>query len=70
MAAAVVAVVGALAEGKPPRLLSASLGSTEGTDVVTVVLERVDGSRTAGAAVVKAGRAYAVARATWSALRA
>ena len=70
VAAAVVAVVGALAEGRPPRLLSASLGSTEGTEVVTVLVERVDGIRTAGAAVVKAGRAYAVARATWAALRA
>ena len=70
VAAAVVAVVGALAEGKPPRLLAATLGVTEGTEVVTVLLERVDMTRTAGAAVVKAGRAYAVARATWAALRA
>lgn len=70
VAAAVVAVVGALAEGRPPRLLSVTLGATEGTEVVTVLVERVDGTRTAGAAVVKAGRAYAVARATWAALRA
>ena len=69
VAAAVVAVVGALAEGKPPRLLAVTLGATEGTEVVTVLLERVDMTRTAGAAVVKAGRAYAVARATWAALR-
>jgi hypothetical protein len=70
VAAAVVAVVGALAEGRPPRLLTTMLGSAEGTEVVTVLVERVDGTRIAGAAVVKAGRPYAVARATWAALRA
>lgn len=69
VAAAVVAVVGALAEGRPPRLLATLLGSAEGTDVVTVLVERVDGPRIAGAAVVRAGRPYAVARATWAALR-
>ncbi len=69
VAGAVVAVVGALAEGRPPRLMTTMLGATEGTEVVTVLVERVDGTRIAGAAVVKAGRAYAVARATWAALR-
>ena len=70
VATAVVAVVGALAEGRPPRLLTTMLGSAEGTEVVTVLVERVDGTRIAGASVVKAGRPYAVARATWAALRA
>ncbi|MBI5157424.1 MAG: hypothetical protein HZA58_05345 [Acidimicrobiia bacterium] len=69
VAAAVVAVVGALADGRPPRLLTTLLGTAEGTEVVTVLVERVDATRVAGAAVVKAGRPYAVARATWSALR-
>jgi hypothetical protein len=69
VAAAVVAVVGALADGRPPRLLTTLLGAAEGTEVVTVLVERVDSTRIAGAAVVKAGRPYAVARATWSALR-
>lgn len=69
VAGAVVAVVGALAEGRPPRLLTTLLGGAEGTEVVTVLVERVDGTRIAGAAVVRAGRPYAVARATWSALR-
>jgi len=69
VAAAVVAVVGALADGRPPRLLTTLLGAAEGTEVVTVLVERVDGTRIAGAAVVRAGRPYAVARATWSALR-
>ena len=69
VAGAVVAVVGALAEGRPPRLLTTLLGEAEGTEVVTVLVERVDGTRIAGAAVVRAGRPYAVARATWSALR-
>ena len=69
VAAAVVAVVGALADGRPPRLLTTLLGAAEGTEVVTVLVERVDSTRIAGAAVVRAGRPYAVARATWSALR-
>lgn len=69
VAGAVVAVVGALADGRPPRLLTTLLGGAEGTEVVTVLVERVDGTRVAGAAVVRAGRPYAVARATWSALR-
>jgi hypothetical protein len=33
-----------------------------------VVMERPDGTREAGAAVVAASRAYALARATWRAL--
>jgi hypothetical protein len=70
VAAAVVAVVGALAVGKPPRLLSVSSQRAEGAEAVTVLLEQSDGRRVAGAAVVAAGRAYAVARATWAALHA
>ncbi len=39
----------------------------EGVDIVMIVLD-VDGRMTAGSAVVGAGRAFALARATWSAL--
>lgn len=70
VAAAVVAVVGALSEGRPPTLLSVTTEVVEGTEAVTVILQKVDGTRLAGASIVRAGRAYAVARATWSALHA
>lgn len=69
VAGAVVLAVGALAEGRPPRLLAATLGITDGTEVATVLVERSDGTRLAGACVVRAGRPYAIARATWAALR-
>jgi hypothetical protein len=39
----------------------------EGVDIVMIVLD-VDGRKAAGSAVVGAGRAFALARATWSAL--
>jgi len=66
---AVVAAVGALSEGKPQRLLWVSSETIDGTQVVTVLVERADKARLAGAAVVRAAKAYAVARATWTALR-
>jgi hypothetical protein len=69
VAAAVVAVVGAMVDGRPPQLVAISDTVADGTTVVTVTLERRDGNRAAGAAVVQSGRNYAVARATWSALR-
>ncbi len=69
VAEAVVAAVGALAEGRPQRLLWISSETVDGTTVVTVLVEKADGSRLAGAAVVRAAAAYAVARATWAALR-
>ena len=69
VAAAVVAVIGAMVEGRPPRLVAVTHSVAAGTEVVTVVLERRDGTRVAGAAAVWSGRPYAVARATWAALR-
>ncbi len=69
VAAAVVAAVGALVDGRAPQLVSVAFAVSGGSEVVTVVVERRDGSRHAGAAVVRAGRPYAVARATWAALR-
>jgi len=66
---AVVSAVGALADGHPPALVSVDGTVAGGSEVMTVVLERADGTRAAGAAVVKASKAFAVARATWSALR-
>lgn len=67
---AVVSAVGALAEGESPGLISVVFSDANDAEVVTVVAERSDGSTVAGAAVVRVGRPFAVARATWSALRA
>ena len=69
VAAAIVAAVGALAEGKPQRMLWMSAATVDGSEVVTVVVEKTDGSRVAGAAIVRAAKAYAVARAAFVALR-
>ncbi len=67
---AVVSAVGALADGEPPGLISVVFSDANDSEVVTVVAERADGSIVAGAAVVRVGRPFAVARATWAALRA
>ena len=67
---AVVSAVGALSDGRPPTLVDVERKAVDGTEIVTVIVERADGTRFAGSAVVRAGKAFAVARATWSALRA
>lgn len=66
---AVVAAVGALVEGRPARLIAMTVCEAEGSVAVTVILERHDGSRGAGSALVAAGRPYALARAVMAALR-
>jgi hypothetical protein len=50
-------------------VLALERSDVEGSLVVTVVLERADGSRGAGASVVRASQAFAVGKATWSAAR-
>lgn len=66
---ALVGAVAALAGLEPaPALVGAQNVEVEGTATVLVVLERVDGRRLAGAAVVEAGAPFALARAVWSAL--
>lgn len=70
VSAAIAAAVGALAEGRPQRLLWVGSETVDGSEVVTVVVEKTDGTRVAGAAIVRAAKAYAVARATFVALRA
>jgi len=69
MIEAVVSAVGGLADGRAPTLLAVERTRAEGSEVVTVVVERTDGWRGAGAAVVRASRAFAVGKATWTALR-
>lgn len=68
LVAAVIAAVGVLVTGAEPRVLSVEWASVEGSRAVTVVLEAPGGRRGAGAGLVWASRAYAVARAAWSAL--
>jgi hypothetical protein len=65
---AVVSAVSALVLEGPSALISAGWSVAGGEQVATVVMERPDGTREAGAAVVAASRAYALARATWRAL--
>jgi hypothetical protein len=69
MLAAVVAAVATLAEGRPPAVLALERTEVDGSLVVTVVLERADGSRGAGASVVRASQAFAAGKAAWSAAR-
>jgi hypothetical protein len=68
MAAAAIEAVGLLLQGAPPRVLAVDWLEANGSRVVTVVLDSAGGVRGAGAAVVRVSRAFAVARAAWSAL--
>ena len=68
LAAAVIAAAGMLIAGVEPRVLSLEWAIVEGSRAVTLVLEAPGGRRGAGAALVRASRAYAIARAAWSAL--
>ncbi len=68
MAAAAIEAVGLLLQGTLPRVLAVDWLEANGSRVVTVVLDSAAGVRGAGAAVVRVSRAFAVARAAWSAL--
>jgi len=68
LVAAVIAAVGMLVGGAEPRVLSVEWASVAGSRLLTTVLEEPGGRRGAGAALVRASPAYAVARAAWSAL--
>ncbi len=68
MATAAIEAVGLLLEGAPPRVVAIDWMEANGSRVVTVVLDSAGGARGAGAAVVRVSRAFAVARAAWSAL--
>jgi hypothetical protein len=68
--AAAQATVELAAPDTTPRVIAIVDASIEGVAVVTVMLEGVAGRRYAGSAVIQGSRAYAVARATWAALRA
>lgn len=68
LAAAVIEAVGELLVGGPPRVIAVDWATANGSRVVTVVLEAPGGARGAGAGLVRASRAYAIARAAWAAL--
>ncbi len=66
---AVVAAVAALAGQEPaPELVGTYEAEIGGTVAIVVMLERLDGRRLAGAAVVESGAPFALARAVWAAL--
>ena len=65
---AVIEAVGILLAGAPPRVIAVDWATANSSRVVTVVLEAPGGPKGAGAGLVRASRAYAVARAAWSAL--
>jgi hypothetical protein len=66
---AVVTAVGVVAEGRAPIPLLVTRATAEGSEAMTVILERDDGTRVAGAALTRASAAFAVARAAWVALQ-
>jgi len=66
---AVVAAVGTLADGRAPVPLLITRATAAGSEAMTVILEREDGTRVAGAALTRASASYAVARASWVALQ-
>ena len=68
LAAAVIEAVGLVLVGGPPRVIAIDWAAANGSQVVTVVLEAPGGAMGAGAGMVRASRAFAVARAAWSAL--
>ena len=68
LAEAVIEAVGILLVGAPARVIAVDWATANGSRVVTVVLEAPGGAKGAGAGLVRASRAYAVARAAWSAL--
>lgn len=68
LAEAVIEAVGTLLVGAPPRVIAVDWATADGLQVVTVVLEAPGGAKGAGAGLVRASRAYALARAAWQAL--
>ena len=67
--AAVVDAVAELTGSAPVRLLSISETAHNETPVLTVVMATADRGDVAGAAVQSGGRAFALARAAWAALK-
>lgn len=69
VARAVAEAVGRMVTGSPVTLVWSDTSGPEGSAAISVVVERSDGSRAAGASLIRAGFAAAAARAVWNALR-
>lgn len=66
---AVVFAVGRLRRERPlPRLVGVEIREVSGAPVLTVVLQRADGSRAVGAALVERGMPFTLGTAVWEAL--
>lgn len=65
---AIVEAVGALVATPPPEVVAVNDHVLDGTEVVLVVVEHADGTRSAGSAVVGIGRPFAVGLAGWRAV--
>lgn len=67
---AIVEAVGELLASPAPAVVAVNDHVVDGTDVILVVVEHAAGSRTAGCAVMAAGRPFAVGTAAWRAVSA
>jgi hypothetical protein len=65
---AIVEAVGGLSASPPPEVVAVNDHVLDGTDVVLVMVEHADGTRSAGSAVVGIGRPFAVGLAAWRAV--
>ena len=65
---AIVEAVGALVASPPPEVVAVNDHVLDGTDVVLVMVQHADGTRSAGSAVVGIGRPFAVGMAAWRAV--
>lgn len=65
---AVVAAVAELYGLDAPKVIAIEQKAMGGTNVATVIVELMDGSRLAGASIVEGGTPFAVGKATWAAL--
>lgn len=67
---AIVEAVGALLASPPPEVVAVNDHLLDGTDVILVVVDHGDGTRTSGSAVIDIGRPFAVGTAAWRAVSA
>ena len=67
---AIVEAVGELLTSPAPTVVAVNDHVIDGSDVILVVVEHADGTRTSGAAVMEVGRPFAVGTAAWQAVTA
>ena len=66
---AIVEAIGSLFTEEPTRVVAVNDHVLDGSDVVLVLVESGDGSRSSGSAVISGGRPFAVGMAAWRAVR-